>query len=240
MENNFLKIIKDRKSLRVPFDLNKKISKEDLFQILEAAKYTPTPHNMQNFAIMIIDDKELLEKMGNIKSLPTEEFIRENFENLLMSIEELQKKKTGILGTFFPEDWRDKNKLDKAVKERKPTPLKYTLQNGPTLLIITYDKTKRAPDSKGDFLGIIGLGCLMENLWLMAESLGIGVHVLSEFGEDPIDKEVKKLLKIPDNLNIAYALRLGYPKSKDNIKSPHVRRDISDFVHDNLYGKHCS
>jgi len=111
------------------------------------------------------------------------------------------------------------------------------LQDGPTLLIILYDKTKRAPDSQGDFLGIIGLGCLMENIWLAAESLGIGVHVLSEFGEDPIDKEVKQLLKIPNNMNIAYALRLGYLKTKDNSEYPRVRRDISDFTHNNIYGK---
>jgi nitroreductase len=236
MEKSLFEIIRLRKSTRLPLDLNHKISREDLAQILDAARWTPTPHNMQNFEIIVVDDKKILKKIGDIRSLPTEAFIRENFKQLSMSAEELEKKKTGILGQFFPPDWRDKDKLEKAIKERTPSALANTLQDGPTLLIIVYDKTKRAPDSQGDFLGIVGLGCLMENIWLAAESLGIGVHILSEFGEDPINKEVKQILKIPDNLEIAYAMRFGYPKNKD-FNPVRVRREIEDFAHNNAYGK---
>jgi nitroreductase len=240
MENNFFKIIRDRKSTRSPFDTKRKIKEDDLHQILDAARWTPTPHNMQNFEIIVVDSKKILKKIGNIKVLPTEAFIRENFSQLSMSIEELRKKKTGILGKFFPPEWRDKTKLNKAIKERTPSPLNDTLQNGPTLLIIIYDNTKRAPDSPGDFLGIVGLGCLMENIWLAAESLEMGVHILSEFGEDPIDKEVKQILKIPNNMDIAYAVRLGYPKNKNNnkyVRNVRIRRDLSDFTHKNIYGE---
>ena len=43
------------------------------------------------------------------------------------------------------------------------------------ILFILYDPSRRAPASEGDFLGILSLGCAMENMWLMANSLGIGV-----------------------------------------------------------------
>ena len=58
--NEILKIIQERQSARVPFDPNRPVSKNDLKQILEAARWTPTAHNMQNFDAIIIDDKTVL------------------------------------------------------------------------------------------------------------------------------------------------------------------------------------
>jgi len=46
---------------------------------LEAARWALTAHNMQNFEILIIDDRKVLEKIGNIKSRVSETFIRENY-----------------------------------------------------------------------------------------------------------------------------------------------------------------
>ena len=92
--SEILKIIQERQSARAPFDPNRPISKEDLKQILEAARWTPTAHNMQNFEVILVDDKEVLEKIGNIKSRISEEFLRENYEQLSFSKEELLKKKT--------------------------------------------------------------------------------------------------------------------------------------------------
>ena len=78
------KIIQERQSSRVPFDPNRPVSKENLQKILEAAKWTPTAHNMQNFDIIVVDDKAVLEKIGNIKSRISEEFLRENYEQLIL------------------------------------------------------------------------------------------------------------------------------------------------------------
>ena len=64
--NEILKIIQERQSARVPFDPNRQISKDELKQILEAARWTPTAHNMQNFDVIIIDDKAVLERIGKI------------------------------------------------------------------------------------------------------------------------------------------------------------------------------
>lgn len=42
------------------------------------------------------------------------------------------------------------------------------------LLIVLYDCNRRVPGSEGDFLGHMSLGCVMENMWLMSQSLGVG------------------------------------------------------------------
>jgi nitroreductase len=88
-----LNVIKQRKSSRVPYDPNRQISKENLRQILEAARWAPTGHNMQNYQIIVVDDKAVLEKMGNIKSRVLEAFLRDNYEHLSFSEEELKRKK---------------------------------------------------------------------------------------------------------------------------------------------------
>jgi len=231
--NNIIRIIENRHSTRAPFT-DKNVSKEDIMHIIEAARWAPTAHNMQNFEITVIDDKKLIDKIGKIKSPPSEEFIRENFQQLSMSESELKKKKVGILGANFPASWRDAARLDEAVKDMAPAPLSYTIKNSPCILIVTYDKRKRAPASKGDILGFLSLGCAMENMWLMAESLGIGFQIMSVFSGKDVSEEMKKILNVPPYMDIAYAVRLGYAP---DMKYLRVRRDAKDFTYHNMFGK---
>jgi len=233
--SEILRIIQERQSARVPFDPNHQIPEEDLRKILKAARWTPTAHNMQNFDIIVVDDKAVLDKIGSIKSKISEEFLRENYEQLSFSREELLKKKTGILGSMFPPEWVDLAKIPEAVKRATPMPLTQSIRGSPTLLIVVYDARKRAPASHGDILGFVSLGCLMENMWLMAQRLGISMQILSAFSAPPVETEIKKLLEIPDYLKIAYTCRIGYPTSAG--KYFRVRRDIEDFAHHNRYAK---
>jgi nitroreductase len=232
---DLLMLMEARCSTRSPFDPKRPIAGQDLMRILEAARWSPTPHNMQNFEIMVIDDKPLLKQIGNIKSKVTLDFLKENYPQLSFSKEELVRKKVGILATWFPKEWTDPSKLEEAAQMAKPFPVSETLDGSPMLVIVIYDSRKRAPDSPGDFLGILGLGCVMENMWLMANSLGIAFHIMSEFGEDPVEKEAKRILDIPAYMKIAYACRLGYPVSEPR-KGLRVRRDVKDFTHHNRFG----
>ena len=232
--SDFLKLVTQRQSARVPFDPNRPVSKESLRQIIEAARWSPTAHNMQNFEILVVDDKEVLGKIGKIKSHVSEAFIRENYQQLSFSEQELLQKKVGILGTNFPPDWRDPAKLDKAVRESVPSPLNQSIRGSPLLLIVIYDSRKRAPASEGDVLGFISLGCVMENIWLMAQSLGISVHILSVFSGDAVEKDVKRILNVPEFMKIAFAIRLGYAASKQT-KRLRVRRDAETLTHHNRF-----
>jgi nitroreductase len=233
--SDILRLIEQRRSMRTPFDPNRPVAGEDLRQIIEAGRWAPTPHNMQNFEIVVVDDKEVLEEIGNIKSRVSEAFIRENYQQLSFSEQELLQKKVGILGTAFPRDWRDPAKLDKAVRETRPSPLNQRVRGSPMLLIVVHDIRKRAPASEGDVLGIMSLGCVMENMWLMAQSLGISVQVLSALSTNPVEKDVKRILNVPEYMKVAFALRLGYPVSTP-VKSLRVRRDADAFTHHNRFG----
>jgi len=91
------------------------------------------------------------------------------------------------------------------------------MQGCPVLLIVLHDSRKRAPASEGDVLGIISLGCMMENMWLMAQSLGIGLQIMSVFSGTSVEEEVKRMLAIPNYMKIAFAARLGYPLRQSTI-----------------------
>ena len=122
------------------------------------ARWAPTAHNMQNFDVIVVDDKEVLEIIGNVKSRISEVFLRENYEQLSFSKEELLKKKTGILGAMFPPAWVDPSKMAEAARESAPMPLTQSISGSPCLLIVVYDPKKRAPASEGDVLGFMSLG----------------------------------------------------------------------------------
>lgn len=234
--NGVLKIIQERQSTRIAFDPGRSVDRGDLKQIIEAARWAPTPHNMQNFEIMMVDDKELLRRIGSIRSPVSESFVRENYRQLSFSKKELRQKKIGILGTLFPPAWRDPTKFDQVLGEERRSSLDDTMDGSPAVLIVIYDPRKRAPASEGDFLGILGLGCVMENMWLTAQALKIGFQIMSVFGGERVEKEVKRVLGIPRHMKIAYAIRLGHPV-RPTSRYLRVRRDVEGMVHHNQYGK---
>jgi nitroreductase len=105
--SELLELMQKRRSLRMPFDLERPVASEQLADILEAARWSPTAHNMQNFEIVVVDDGKVLDAIGSIERPISETFIRENYQQLSFSEEALLKRKTGLLGTMFPPSWRN-------------------------------------------------------------------------------------------------------------------------------------
>jgi len=237
---DLLDALRSRHSSRVPFDSTRVVASHDLQLILDAARWAPTPHNMQNFEIIAVDDPALIEAIGDISSTVTLEFLRENYEQVSSSDEELARRKVGISARGFPPAW-----LDPATWEDLPASREFTrtlhesLLGCPVLLVVLYDAERRAPASQGDSLGLMGLGCVLENMWLRAQSLGISVQVLASLAGSEVEPALAKLLGIPDRMLVAFGCRLGYPLA-DTISGLRVRREIRDFAYRNVYGNPTS
>jgi len=232
---NLLQLIKERKSSRGPFDEHRPIDPAIIHDILEAATWAPTAHNMQNFEIVVVDDKSVLEELSELESTVSTTFVQENYRQLSFSEDELKRKKTGILANQFPPAW-----LTEEAQQGKFPPsiskLGEQVRRGPVLLLILYDPNRRAPASEGDFLGVMSLGFMLENMWLTATEHDVGFHIVSAFGNEPLSGEVKKLLNIPHALNVTLGIRLGYPVGDDH--RLRVRRDLDGFVSFNRYDPH--
>ncbi len=227
--NELLKLMEERHSVRVPFDESRAIANGDLLQILEAARWSPTAHNMQNFEIVIVDDQQLLDKIGTIPVELSEEFLREHLHLLSFSEEEFRHKEVGLLASMLPPWMRDP-----AQMEEGPMPLNRLMAACPALLIVLYDATKRAPASEGDVLGMMSLGCVLQNMWLMAHSLGLGFQALSVLSVPPVEAAVKQFLAVPDHMKIAFGVRLGHPVM--SVPYLTVRREVAEFAHWNHFG----
>ena len=232
---DILSVIQERQSARGLYDPKHRVARQDLRKILEAARWAPTAHNMQNFEIIIVDDTRVIEDIGNLTYPLSTTFIRENYQQLSFSEGELLRKKVGLPASHFPPALTTPAAARGEVAgEQENSFVGTAVKSSPVLLIVLYDPGRRAPASEGDFLGIIGLGCAMENMWLMAASLGIAFHVVSALSGDRVEKEVKRILDIPVALKIAFACRLGYPVTPPaQLK---VRRDIEDFISHNHFG----
>src|SRR5580658_4306538 len=149
-----LQVIRERQSARVPFDSGRLIPREHMAQILEAARWAPTAHNMQNFEIVVVDDRQLLQAMAAIRTNISPAFVRENYAQLSFSAQELQHKKVGLLGMMFPPSWRTPGVEPHLDEEHAHSILGEMIRMSAAVLVVLYDPRRRAPASEGDVLGM--------------------------------------------------------------------------------------
>jgi nitroreductase len=236
---DLLELIELRESSRGPFDPNRQLSPEHLGQILEAARWAPTAHNMQNFLIVVVDDRVLLDALSTVHPQPTQTFIDENRALMSFSETELRRRRVGLLASEFPESWYAyayAPGVPTRVDEAHPhSILGARIKASAALMVILYDSRQRVPASEGDVLGMMSLGCVMENMWLAAQALGVGFHVQSRFDSPEVESEIQRILSIPTPFRIGFAVRLGYPTCSG--RHPRVRRSMREVARDNGFGK---
>jgi len=232
---DIIKVIQSRHSTRGAFDLTRSISRETQKLILEGAQWAPTPTNMQNFEVVVVDAKEQLDAIGKVPADMSEQFLRETYGLLSHSDAELRVRKTGMLASSFPSAWTNPEAWNPESDYRSQlTFLGRAIGETPLLMFVVYDATKRAPGSEGDPVGLISLGCVLENMWLVCESLELGLHVLTVVSDGPVEQKVKDILHFPANMKIAFACSIGYA-ADPSASYTRVRRDLDDFVHYNNF-----
>ena len=231
---DLLEIMWQRHSCRAPFDPDRKIREHELQRILDAARWSPTVHNAQNFEIIVVDDKRRLKEISAIQLPPSETFDVDDFRELSFSEAEVLRHKTGLLAGMFPASWQEEDGGQELGSGARRTYLGRTIPMCAALLVVIYDSRMRC--AEGDTLGNMSLGCVMQNVWLMAESLGISTQVLSAVSEIEIANRVRRLLDVPGHMNVAFAVRLGYRVTASE-RHLRVRRGIEDFTHRNRYAQ---
>ena len=91
-----LTLIQERKSSQGLYDSGRLMAEEDLQHILEAACWAPTPHNMQNFEIVIAEDRKLLKSIVDLRQSVSGGRFRAGYQDeeaYASSEEELLRKK---------------------------------------------------------------------------------------------------------------------------------------------------
>jgi nitroreductase len=106
------------------------------------------------------------------------------------------------------------------------------LSQSPLVIVACGDK-KASPDWYA-----IDVALAMENMVLVATSLGLGTCCVGSFKE----KEVKTVLKIPENFEVLIMLAVGYPGNDIDLSSRllnivRTRKSLSDVASEEEYGK---
>ena len=237
LADDILQLIRSRTSTRAPFDPGLPVTDEELQRILEAGRWAPTAHNIQNYEIVAVRDPDLLSRIGRIKYVVPPEFLEENLKSVSSSEAEWQQKKTGVLATQVPPEFlvagRELSDDEQATLNAR---FEKIITATSCLLIVLYDRNRPAPGWTGDDIGLISLGFLLENMWLMATAQGVEFSIISILGEPPAAKEITAILGIPESLSIIFGIRLGRTGKRLG-PGPRMRRSIEDFSHGDHYGE---
>ena len=228
-----LAAIHDRRSTRAPFDPTRPVDAAAVEQIVDAARWAPTAHNMQNFELVVVDEPAVLAELAAVEVPVSPTFVRENLRQLSRTAAELEARGRGLLATSFPAAWLDPDATPDQLRAAGPGHLRDSMRGAPLVIVVAFDPRERAPASEHDALGMMSLGCVLENMWLAAQACELGFQVMSTFGGDEVAPRVRRILGLPDELAIAYAIRLGHPCADAAV--PRVRRRTDRFVHHNRY-----
>ncbi len=252
-----IEAITQRRSHRGEYE-NRPIDESDLNSIIEAARWTPSPFNVQPWELILIEESEGKEVLANltekaiVEQFKDAKFLDDNSVWMCLNETEWQERGDGVLladHVTLPkllEDGTNKitgNILKGLLKHAKSLTILGHLGAGkipakdiskqvresPLLVLITMNTNRRPPGEGATRWMWLSMGMMIQNMLLAATALGIGVQFVSAPLEKETDRdEIREHFDIPDTHEVMTLLRLGYVSSEDGNS---VRLDSSEFVH---------
>jgi nitroreductase len=204
---DFYKVIEKRRTIRSFSD--KKVPQEIIYKILDAGIKAPTYNHLREWDFILINDPDKRLKMVKAEGIPDS-----------VSIDELEKSFTGA-DSLLKQMYLD------AIPRQKSMLLK-----APELLVVVFKPKTKVDKSKSvyDLNCLSSVWCCIENILLaMAAENLFGVTYIPQKG-----KEVKKVLLIPEELEVAALIPFGYKLEGINLV-PQKNVDLKARIHFNKW-----
>lgn len=258
---NVHKAITQRRSYRGTFQ-KRPIDEADLDRIIEAARWTPSPFNVQPWELVFIKEQNGKDILANMtekairKQFKDTQFLDENSQWMRLNEEEWTEQGDGVLLTDHvnlpqliqnaPEKFTQ-NILRILLNYAKPLSflgyiglgklpaqdIATQVRETPVLLLITMNKHRQPPGEGAIRWMWLSMGMLIQNILLAATSINIGVQFVSAPLESQKDRtQIQQHFNIPDYLEVITLLRMGYMKTAE---SNSVRLEPNAFVHYEKY-----
>ena len=255
---NVFDAITQRRSHRGDFQ-QRALDEADLGKLTEAARWAPSPFNVQPWDLLLIQEPEAKTRLAEltetaiVAQFKDAKFLDDNSRWMRLTEAEWQERGDGVLLTehvTLPKFLQSSPEKLKLLLEnaksltilghlgagKKPAKeIAQQVQDAPLLLLVTMDCRKRPPGEGAKRWMWLSIGMLIQNLLLAATALGIGVQFVSA----PLESEkhrdkIRELFNLPAQHEVMTLLRLGYV---DKTGGNAVRLEASDFVHFERYGE---
>ena len=254
---NVFEAITQRRSHRGEYQ-NRPIDEADLNRLIEAARWTPSPFNVQPWELIIIQESEGKDVLADIteqaivEQFKDSKFLEDNSLWMCLNETEWQERGDGVLLTDHvtlpkllqncPEKLTG-SILKGLLKNAKSLKIMGHLGAGklpakeiatqvreaPLLVLVAMNSNRRSPGEGGTRWMWLSMGMLIQNMLLAATSLDIGVQFVSAPLENEKDREnIRQLFNVPDYHEVMTLLRMGYMSSEGGSS---VRLKPSEFVH---------
>jgi nitroreductase/NAD-dependent dihydropyrimidine dehydrogenase PreA subunit len=191
-----LELLRTRRSMRVFQD--KPVEKQQIEQIIDAARFAPTAHNTQATQYIVIQNKTIVENLATATTDQLSMVVKMTHNPLMKPVFLVMAgKQADSILKMVPL-------IEKGIAAFKRGN-DIILHNAPVLLIFHADELSMMPD--------INAHLAMQNATLMAHSLGLGsfyTGLLLTAAQR--DKSIENMINLPKNHKIYGGLAIGYPK----------------------------
>lgn len=253
-----LDAIRNRRTTNARF-LDKPISEEHIRTIIEAASYAPSHFNSQPWRFVLIRDKARRLQLGKIAGramrvvMEKGEFWKRYLKYFRFDKSEVDKSRDGILIDNMPALLRpfirqifSERGVEVMNKLRVPWILaidsKNLIATSPLILAVILTREEYRKNELSGMYSMLALGMAIENIWLTANSVGVGVQFISlpmEAGGE-FWQECVAMVNVPEGYEVIAMFRLGYvdPEAKRPTIdwSSTQRKDLSAFCFDETFG----
>ncbi len=256
---NVFDAMMQRRSHRGAFQ-KRPIAPDDLEKLIEAARWAPSPFNVQPWELTLIQEAagkaalaEITER-AVVEQFKNPKFLDDNSRWMRLTEAEWQERGDGVLLTdhvTLPKPLQEapEKLLQGLLKNAKSFTLLGHLGAGkipakeiatqvreaPLLMLVTMNCKRYPPGEGGTRWMWLSMGMLIQNVLLAATALKIGVQFVSAPLERAADREhIRQHLNIPTAHEIITLLRMGYVEGS---RADSVRLDATEFVHLEKVGK---
>lgn len=253
-----LDAIRSRRTTNTRF-LDRPIADKDIRTIIEAASHAPSHFNSQPWRFVLIRDRgrrrqlALIAGRAMVEVMARGAFWKRFLKYFRFSKEESDRSGDGIHIDTMPAPLRpfirylfSERGTELMNKLRVPHILaidsKKLIATSPLLLAVLLTREEYRKGELSGMYSMLALGMTIENIWLTAHSLGVGIQFISlpmEAGGKHWE-ECVAMIAPPDDFEVIALFRLGYVDP--DAKRPAIdwsstqRRPIADYCFDETFG----
>lgn len=254
---DLLEAIVNRKTANSKF-AEKKVSDEHIELLIKMSSHSPSHFNSQPWRFIAVTDENVI---GNIAKIAGDSMVqlmedgrfwKQYRKYFRFSDEEIEKTKDGIhidhlpavlkpfVRTIFSETGGKvmaKFKVPRILGNDEEK----LVASSPLLFVICLTRDEYKKEELSGFYSVISMGAVIQTLWLVTTSIGMGMQFISTPGEIPENwKAISDMLNIPDEFEMCAIFRMGYVDP--GIKRPTIdwrssqRKPIEELSYKDKWG----